>query len=331
MYRFLLAVGASALALGSPALAGGQHGGGHGGGHGNAKASHQKGGQAANKGAGARQGHGGGQGQAIKSDRGGGRGQSMAKADRGPHNAVPPGHGKGLGNAVAHGNGPAVNGALRANDDRVRIASGGDLRSAPWGACPPGLAKKFNGCLPPGQAKKMVGAAVPALFANSLLEGPYRDWYRDDDRYYYRMGDDYIFRVDRGSNLVDGLFPYGFQDYAYYPVGMTYPSDYSYYNVPYQYRSYYPDGGDYLYRYGNGAIYSLDPQTQAVRSIVALLAGDLAVGQRLPAGYGVYNVPLSYRQQYYDTPDAWYRYNDGYIYRVDPTTQLVTAVINALV
>ena len=34
---------------------------------------------------------------------------------------------------------------------------------------------------------------------------------------------------------------------------------------------------------------------------------------------------------YYDTPDAWYRYNDGYIYRVDPTTQLITAVINAIV
>jgi hypothetical protein len=29
--------------------------------------------------------------------------------------------------------------------------------------CPPGLAKKNNGCLPPGQAKKLaVGQAVPA-------------------------------------------------------------------------------------------------------------------------------------------------------------------------
>ena len=26
--------------------------------------------------------------------------------------------------------------------------------------CPPGLAKKSNGCLPPGQAKKMVGRAI---------------------------------------------------------------------------------------------------------------------------------------------------------------------------
>ena len=48
-------------------------------------------------------------------------------------------------------------------------------------------------------------------------------------------------------------------------------------------------------------------------------------------GYSAYNVPFAYRDRYYDTPDAWYRYNDGYIYRVDPTTQLITAVINALV
>ena len=328
MVRFLLAASASALALGSPVYAGGQHGGGHGGGQHGAKGSSQKGGQAAHKSPGSGQGHGGG--KAMKADRGGGQGHVM-KVGRGPDKAGKAGHGNGQGNAMARGNGGSADRVLRADDGRVRVTDNIDYRTAAWGACPPGLAKKYNGCLPPGQAKKMVGAAIPALFANSVLEGPYRDWYRDDDRYYYRMGDDYIFRVDRGSNLVDGLFPYGFQDYAYYPVGMTYPSDYSYYNVPYQYRSYYPEGGDYLYRYGNGAIYGLDPQTQAVRSIVALLAGDLAVGQRLPAGYGVYNVPLSYRQQYYDTPDAWYRYNDGYIYRVDPTTQLVTAVINALV
>jgi hypothetical protein len=41
----------------------------------------------------------------------------------------------------------------------------------------------------------------------------------------------------------------------------------------------------------------------------------------------MYNVPLSYRATYYDTPDAWYRYNNGYIYRVDPATQLVAAVV----
>jgi len=60
-------------------------------------------------------------------------------------------------------------------------------------------------------------------------------------------------------------------------------------------------------------------------------AGDLSVGQPLPQSYSVYNVPFAYRDRYYDTPDAWYRYNDGYIYRVDPTTRLVTAVIDAII
>ena len=68
-----------------------------------------------------------------------------------------------------------------------------------------------------------------------------------------------------------------------------------------------------------------------ISSIVALLAGDLAVGQPLPGDYGVYNVPMAYRDRYYDTPDALYRYNDGYIYQADPKTQLITAVIDALV
>ena len=29
-------------------------------------------------------------------------------------------------------------------------------------------------------------------------------------------------------------------------------------------------------------------------------------------------------------PDSLYRYNDGYIYQVDPKTQLISAVIQAL-
>jgi hypothetical protein len=33
---------------------------------------------------------------------------------------------------------------------------------------------------------------------------------------------------------------------------------------------------------------------------------------------------------YYDTPNAWYRYNNGYIYQVDPMTQLVTAIVASI-
>ena len=51
----------------------------------------------------------------------------------------------------------------------------------------------------------------------------------------------------------------------------------------------------------------------------------------MPMGYSTYNVPMAYRSSYYDTPDMWYRYNNGYIYSVDPTTQLVTAIVRAIV
>ena len=49
---------------------------------------------------------------------------------------------------------------------------------------------------------------------------------------------------------------------------------------------------------------------------------------------GYYPNYTYYYPNYAYTNGGWYngyRYNDGYIYRVDPTTQLVTAVINALV
>jgi hypothetical protein len=250
-------------------------------------------------------------------------------------------HGQGHGksamahgqSAMAHGNSSqarAVHG--RSNVGVIRTSNGRLYALDRRGSCPPGLAKKGNGCMPPGLAKNIVGTRLPATLMGSMLAGPYRSWYRDNDDYYYRWDDDYIYRVDRGDGLISALFPYTNRDYYYYPVGMQYPGYYNYYNVPYQYQSFYPDGGDYWYRYGDGAIYQVNPSSGVISGIAALLTGDpFAVGQPLPIGYSTYNVPFAYRDRYYDTPDAWYRYNDGYIYRVDPTTQLITAVINALV
>jgi hypothetical protein len=62
-----------------------------------------------------------------------------------------------------------------------------------------------------------------------------------------------------------------------------------------------------------------------------LLTGNsIGVGQPMPPGYEVYNVPYSYRDQYVDGPDWNYRYSDGSIYQIDPTTQLVQAAIQLL-
>ena len=75
-------------------------------------------------------------------------------------------------------------------------------------SCPPGLAKKNNGCLPPGQAKKLynVGQRYNRNFGNlwSYNQIPYdlRDRYDFDqsDRYYYNNG--YIYQVDPRTMLI---------------------------------------------------------------------------------------------------------------------------------
>jgi hypothetical protein len=198
--------------------------------------------------------------------------------------------------------------------------------------CPPGLAAKNNGCLPPGQAKKLVGATLPVALGSALLPIDYRSWYPDNDDYYYRTTDGYVYRVDRDRNYVDGYWPISDDWNGAYYVGATYPQDYlGYYNVPVQYQPWYADNGDDYYRYGDGAIYQVDRGNGLIEGIVSLLAGGFGVGQPMPAGYDVYNVPYEYRDRYVDSPDNWYRYNDGNIYQVDPTTQIVQAIVETLV
>ena len=66
--------------------------------------------------------------------------------------------------------------------------------------------------------------------------------------------------------------------------------------------------------------------------MVALLTGDdFTIGEPMPSGYDVYNVPYPYRDRYNDSDDAWYRYSDGYVYQIDPQTQLISAAIDLLV
>ncbi len=110
------------------------------------------------------------------------------------------------------------------------------------------------------------------------------------------------------------------------------PAGYSYYNVPYQYRDYYYDTDDYSYRYAPGAIYQVDRDSQLITSIASLLTGGLSVGQPLPAVlFGVQRAVRLSRHGTTTRRMPWYRYSDGYIYQVDPTTQLITAMVQALV
>jgi len=258
------------------------------------------------------------------------------------------------------------------------------------GGCPPGLMDK--GCMPPGLASKLLGTRISdAARIAELSSVPYsvRYLYQDTNDFYYRYGDGYMYRVDRGTSLIDALLPLAFGGYmpgsyfpssymnnyyvpssygfnSFYPdspyncnryvngviyqvdcvtgfvenvipmyasgygVGQMLPTGYGYYNVPYQYRSMYYDTSDYGYWYAPGAIYQYDPSSSMITSVAALLSPGFNIGQPLPMGYDVYNVPYDYRATYYDTPSAMYRYNNGNIYQIDPATMLVTAIVASI-
>ena len=114
---------------------------------------------------------------------------AAALAYAGPALAKPgQGHGQGHGNSHAHGAaGPVGYGV---------------------GGCPPGLAKKGNGCMPPGQAKKLynIGQRFPLNYGNrwSYNQIPYdiRTRYHLPQTSNYYYGDGYIYRVDPRTMLV---------------------------------------------------------------------------------------------------------------------------------
>ncbi|MDZ4308284.1 hypothetical protein [Allopontixanthobacter sp.] len=202
------------------------------------------------------------------------------------------------------------------DDDRRRFALRYDRDFGPLsGFCPPGLAKKGNGCQPPGQAKKSGG--------NYLLN---YSRFRDGD---WRFFNGYAYQYRSGSNLVDAFLPLvGGALFG----GNQWPAAYQDYRVPEYYGRYYGRGDNYDYRYADRTIFRVNPQDQAIEGIVGLLTGNnFEVGRPIPSGYDVYNVPNQYRDQYYDRPDAYYRYSDGYVYQVDPETRLIAAAIQLIV
>jgi hypothetical protein len=182
--------------------------------------------------------------------------------------------------------------------------------------CPPGLAKKNPPCVPPGQVRTPFRSFDrPGFWGLRLDDGQYRY----DDGYLVRLAPDG--RIVSYVPLLGGALA----------VGNLWPATYAPVALPSYYESYYGLGPYDSYRYADNVIYQVDPETDAITSVIALLTGDtFAVGQPMPAGYDIYNVPYGYRDQYYDTPDALYRYSDGYVYQVDPETRLIAAAIELL-
>jgi hypothetical protein len=308
--------GVAALAL-IPAMLhadpGGGKGGGQGGGQGQAKGGGNAGhadhgkperGNDANRGNTARRG-----GSDVVQIGGGDRGKpGNSRNDRAAPVRAERGNGQGSADRSS--------GYEDARVVQTRRDTRGEGRS--WGTgpvlvtgCPPGLAKKNNGCQPPGLARQN------AAYYNS-------DWYRwrGLDQGDYRYYDGYLVRPGGGYvPLLGGALA----------LGNRWPEYISPVAMPDYYRDYYGLGDNSGYRYYGDTIYRVDPGNSAISSIAALLTGDrFAVGQQMPDGYDVYNVPYDYRDRYADGPDSMYRYSDGYVYQADPKSGLIEAVISLL-
>lgn len=183
--------------------------------------------------------------------------------------------------------------------------------------CPPGLAAKDNGCLPPGQARKIARTSARYDYL----------WNRGGSGDRYRYEDGYLYRSDNQGKLLGYLPALG----GALSAGSVWPTQYQYQAAPSYLTNYYGLDDRYNYRAADGVLYGVDPQTQAIGQIAALLTGqEWNVGQAMPAGYDVYNVPYDYRDRYGDTPERMYRYDDGQVYQVDPTTRVVQAIIQLL-
>lgn len=65
--------------------------------------------------------------------------------------------------------------------------------------CPPGLAKKNNGCMPPGQARKM-GQRYDQNWSG--VPSQWQSQYRDTNRYMYRYDGGRIYQIDRRTGNI---------------------------------------------------------------------------------------------------------------------------------
>jgi hypothetical protein len=335
MMKFL--TGAAALALAASAVhadPGGGKGGGNagnkgGGGH----AEHAQGG-------GKDHAPGGNDGRGPQTNAGGKADHAMARVEHGNASAAKRGNGKSAEARVERadrGKDRSISNENRGRDDvreirnvAVRDEDRDGRDGFDWNevkgrglvnGCPPGLAKKNNGCTPPGLARDRD--------RDGLFSWDRPDWWGlsglGGGRYSYYDGN--LVRLGDGNRVL-GYVP--LLGGALAP-GNVWPSMFEPVALPSYYQDYYGLGTQDGYRYYDDAIYHVDPKTSAITSIAALLTGDdFAVGQPLPSGYGVYNVPYSYRDRYVDGPDAMYRYSDGYVYQVDPKTQLIQTVIELL-
>lgn len=189
----------------------------------------------------------------------------------------------------------------RSDNFRMHLVSNGRYSWNPptYMGCPPGLAKKNNGCLPPGQAKK-----IGRYEDQQSRWFRYSNWFSENRDGDWRYDRSFAYRIDPATNLARSITPLlGGALFG----GNMWPTGYTNYDATPYYSRYYGEGDNQSIRYADGAVFRVDPKTQMIGSVVGLLTGDgWNVGAPAPLGYDLYNVPASYRDQYADSNTSAY-------------------------
>lgn len=125
--------------------------------------------------------------------------------------AADPGKDKGQGKQAKHSQ-TMHQGQGKHQAKHSKHAYQGRTTANYWGnrSCPPGLAKKNNGCLPPGIAKRSfnVGDRWNGNYSQWSYNQVPTDWRNQynldsDNSYYYRNG--YLYSVDPKTRLVESV------------------------------------------------------------------------------------------------------------------------------
>ena len=125
--------------------------------------------------------------------------------------------------------------------------------------------------------------------------------YPDTDDYFYRYGDGYMYRVDRGDQLISALLPLA-SAAVIARAAISRRRTEQLRPELLRVQQFYPDYGSTIVT-ATSTAWSIRWTAPAatIDNVIPLYDSGYGVGQMLPASYGYYNVPYQYRDMYYDT------------------------------
>jgi len=219
--------------------------------------------------------------------------------------------------------------------DRVHVLTRG--QDIAWN--PPAAAPTFSGC------PAAISGTYPGCVLPPRTRPPEKAWHdpgwfspawADDTQARFEGG--YLLRLGAANAPAADGTESGNGVVGYVPllggglaVGQPWPGSYKPVPLPAYVTRYYGLGGEGAWRYYDRTIYRMKPDGSTISGVAAILLGaPIRIGQTMPSGHDVYNLPAAWRDQYRDGPEALYRYSDGYIYQLDPASRRVRAAIELL-